>query len=202
MPVSSGSGLADPERNPFSPNCYQRKLRYRITLLAAGKRLQESEWIQGSSGDTRREGGKAMRGNIVRTGGFLAASLVLLAAFASAGSGAGFAEPKVEFSADNYVTAEDGKEFKYKMYQAPDKQRMDFEEGGKQSMIIRPDKKVSWVVMPQEKMYLEMSLEEGKAKGPGARSRPARKWSTASTPREARSTCPVPTGPSTPERCG
>jgi len=112
-----------------------------------------------------------MRGNIVRTGGFLAASLVLLAAFASAASAAGFAEPKVEFSADNYVTAEDGKEFKYKMYQAPDKQRMDFEEGGKQSMIIRPDKKVSWVVMPQEKMYLEMSLEEGKAKGPGARNR-------------------------------
>jgi outer membrane lipoprotein-sorting protein len=112
-----------------------------------------------------------MRGNIVRTGRFLAASLVLLAAFAGAASAAGFAEPKVEYSADNYVTAEDGKEVKFKMYQAPEKQRMDFEEGGKQSMIFRPDKKVSWVVMPQEKMYLEMSLEEGKAKGPGAKSR-------------------------------
>src|SRR4030067_275861 len=37
------------------------------------------------------------------------------------------------------------------------------------STICRADKKVSWVVMPQEKMYLEMSLEEGRAKGPGAR---------------------------------
>src|SRR4030067_1145085 len=33
------------------------------------------------------------------------------------------------------------------------------------------DGKVSWVVMPQEKMSLEMSLEEGRAKGPGARNR-------------------------------
>jgi len=112
-----------------------------------------------------------MRGNIVRTGRFLAASLVLLAAFAGAASAAGFAEPKVEYSADNYVTAEDGKEVKFKMYQAPDRQRMDFDEGGKQSMIFRPDKKVSWIVMPEQKMYLEMSLEEGKAKGPGTRTR-------------------------------
>jgi outer membrane lipoprotein-sorting protein len=112
-----------------------------------------------------------MRGNIVRTGRFLAASLVLLAAFAGAASAAGFAEPKVEYSADNYVTAEDGKEVKFKMYQAPDRQRMDFDEGGKQSMIFRPDKKVSWIVMPEQKMYLEMSLEDGKAKGPGTRTR-------------------------------
>src|SRR3989304_5533606 len=110
MPVSSGSGLADPERNPFSPNCYQRKRRYRISLLSAGRRLQESEWIQGSSGHTRREGGKAMRGNIVRTGGFLAASLVLLAAFAGAASAAGFAAPEGEDPAGHYVNAGGGEQ--------------------------------------------------------------------------------------------
>jgi outer membrane lipoprotein-sorting protein len=96
-----------------------------------------------------------------------AVSLVLfavIAAFAGTAAAAGFAEPKVEYTADSYITANDGRQVMFKIHQAPGKQRMDFEEGGKQSIILRPDKKVSWILMPEEKMYLEMSLEEGTAK--------------------------------------
>jgi len=94
----------------------------------------------------------------------VAASLILFGAIAGPAMSAGMAGPKVEYSADNYTTV-NGKEVKFKMYQAPAGQRMDFEEGGNQSIIIvRPDKKVSWVLMPEQKTYLEMGLEEGKAK--------------------------------------
>ncbi len=105
-----------------------------------------------------------MRGDRLRMLGGVAASLLFFGAFAGPAMSAGMPGPKVEYSADNYTTV-NGKEVKYKMYQAPAGQRMDFEEGGKQSIIIvRPDKKVSWVLMPEQKTYLEMGLEEGKAK--------------------------------------
>lgn len=98
---------------------------------------------------------------ILGMAGFAAA---LAFSVASAGDvrAAGLAEPKVEYSADQ-VAGSEGKTMKSRVYHAPGKQRMDMEEGGgQQSIITRADRKLFWIVMPDQKMYMEKSLEEGK----------------------------------------
>ncbi|MBI5420654.1 MAG: DUF4412 domain-containing protein [Deltaproteobacteria bacterium] len=100
----------------------------------------------------------------------LAAAVVLTGGLHRAARAAGFAEPKVEYSADQYMGVED-KVIKSKVYHAPGKERMDMDLGeAKQYVITRRDKKLSWIVMPDQKMYIEMSLEEGK-KGPERQAR-------------------------------
>jgi hypothetical protein len=77
---------------------------------------------------------------------------------------AGLAEPKVEYSADQYIGSGD-RVMKSRVYHAPGKQRMDMGDSDQaQYLITRMDRKVSWVVMPEQKMYMEMSLEEGRKK--------------------------------------
>ncbi len=98
---------------------------------------------------------------ILKIAGF-AAVLVLSVASVGTARGAGLAEPKVEYSADQ-VAGSEGKTVKSKVYHAPGRQRMDMEEGGgKQFFIMRADRKLFWIVMPEQKMYMERSLEEGK----------------------------------------
>ncbi|MBI5576380.1 MAG: hypothetical protein HY896_08450 [Deltaproteobacteria bacterium] len=92
----------------------------------------------------------------------ITAAFVLLAAQAGPGRAAGFTEPKAEYSADQYISG-DGKTMKSKVYHAPKKERMDIEEGGeKQYIITRLDRKVVWIVMPGQNMYMERNIEEGK----------------------------------------
>lgn len=61
-----------------------------------------------------------------------------------------------EFSADIVMKSE-GKTMMGKMFSQSDKVRHEFsEEGRKAISIMRVDKKVIWMVMPEEKMYMEM----------------------------------------------
>jgi hypothetical protein len=71
------------------------------------------------------------------------------------------AAPKVyQFSAD-MVTATGGQTVSGKMIVNTDKMRMEMSAMG-QSMItiVRRDKNVSWMLMPAQKMYMEMSLQK------------------------------------------
>jgi outer membrane lipoprotein-sorting protein len=87
---------------------------------------------------------------------------VISVASAGAVRAAGLAEPKVEYPADQVAGSGD-LTLKSKVYHAPGKQRMDMEEGeGKQIIIMRADRKLFWIVMPEQRMYMEKSLEEGK----------------------------------------
>jgi len=70
-------------------------------------------------------------------------------------------EPRVEYSADMVITAEN-EATSYKIYHAlggKQRQEMNF-EGTSQAVITRPDKKVSWVLMPEQKMYMETGFEQ------------------------------------------
>ena len=63
-----------------------------------------------------------------------------------------------DFSADMVNTV--GKQImQSKLYVSGDKIRMDMKEG---VMIIRNDKKISWMLMPSEKMYMENPIDMSK----------------------------------------
>lgn len=65
----------------------------------------------------------------------------------------------VEYSADQVIEAEDGA-MKGRVYYTPTKERREMNQGGQNMiMITRHDKKVSWTVMPEEKMYMEMAIK-------------------------------------------
>ncbi len=79
---------------------------------------------------------------------------------------AGMAQPKVEYSADRVITGE-GRTFQTKVYCARDKERMEMAEGGAEQVTIsRLDKKLSWVVMPSQKAYMELSWEQSRKNAP------------------------------------
>ena len=64
------------------------------------------------------------------------------------------------FSADMSVTSPRDRGMKGKMYMGGGKMRMDMTtEGGKTSMITEPAKKVTYMVMHDQQMYMEMSAE-------------------------------------------
>jgi outer membrane lipoprotein-sorting protein len=72
-------------------------------------------------------------------------------------------EPGVEYSADVVMETQNGV-MNYKVYYAlGGKQRQDMNyQGNQQIIILRQDKKVSWVLMPEQKMYMETSLGQPK----------------------------------------
>lgn len=75
---------------------------------------------------------------------FLAASLVQAA----------------EFSA-KVVTKAEGQEMHGKIFMKGQKMRNEFQAGGETNInIVRPDKKVVWVLIPEGKTYMEMPLAE------------------------------------------
>jgi len=63
----------------------------------------------------------------------------------------------VEFAADMVIQPKGEEPMTGKIYVKGDKVRQETtEEGETQIMIIRPDKKVTWMVTPEEKIYMEM----------------------------------------------
>lgn len=77
-----------------------------------------------------------------------------------------FAGPgiSVEYSGEEVVeTAESAT--KTKVYSTPTMERREMSEGGQQMITIaRHDKKVTWMLMPEEKMYMEMPIGQSAEK--------------------------------------
>ena len=65
----------------------------------------------------------------------------------------------MEFSADTVTTMQGGQKMSGKMYFKPDKFRMEMKTNEETVMITRIDKKVTWNVMPKQKMYMEMPFD-------------------------------------------
>jgi hypothetical protein len=75
-------------------------------------------------------------------------------------SAAGLPEPKVEYSADSVMETEEAT-ITSKVYQAAGKKRIEQRAaGGRQIMILRQDRQVMWLLMPDERMYMEHALKE------------------------------------------
>jgi hypothetical protein len=77
--------------------------------------------------------------------------------------------PKAEYSGERVIESAQGT-LTQKIYSAAGKERMEMDMGGMQSvMILRPDKKVAWMLMPAQRMYMELDLSQAKqqaASGP------------------------------------
>ncbi len=66
--------------------------------------------------------------------------------------------PKVEYSADSSTETAQGA-MKGRVYSAPGKERREMVQGGQKMItIMRHDKKVVWMLMPEQKMYMETSI--------------------------------------------
>lgn len=71
-------------------------------------------------------------------------------------------QASVDYSADSYMQAQ-GMEINSRVYHSLNKDRVEMNTGGTNSIIInRLDKKVGWVLMPEQKMYMEVDLKESK----------------------------------------
>ena len=87
-------------------------------------------------------------------------------ALAAAAWSAGLEPPRVEYSADQTISS-DGHVFESKVYHARDRQRMEMRAAqGAQVFITRHDKKVSWVLMPEQNSYMEMPLAQARKDAP------------------------------------
>lgn len=89
--------------------------------------------------------------------------LMFVAGFFMAGGAAAYDGPQVEYSADSYMESAEGV-MEGSVYVAPGKERREFvQEGERTIMIMRHDKKVVWMLMPEDKMYMEMKMpKEGR----------------------------------------
>jgi hypothetical protein len=86
----------------------------------------------------------------------LSFSLILLLCVAASAQTPG----APQFSADMSATSKRDAGMKGKMYMGGGKMRMDMTaEGGKMSMITDPAKKVTYVVMHEQQMYMELSAD-------------------------------------------
>lgn len=73
-----------------------------------------------------------------------------------------FKEPDVEYSADEHMETED-MAMQAKVCHAPGRERREQEMSGMQQiMIMRRDKGVMWMLMPEQKMYMETKMGQGK----------------------------------------
>ena len=91
------------------------------------------------------------------------ASAALVAAFILVLTGSSIA---AEFSAD-LLLKQAGETITGKVYVKGDKTRQEYvQRGEKQVMIFRFDKELMWVLMPSEKIYMEMSSQERAAYDP------------------------------------
>jgi hypothetical protein len=72
----------------------------------------------------------------------------------------GTAYAAVEFSADMVIIPKGEEAMKGKIFVKGEKVRQEtMEEDEMQIMIIRPDKKVTWMITPEEKTYMEMPYQ-------------------------------------------
>jgi len=70
------------------------------------------------------------------------------------------ASPAAEFSADLKIQPKGESPITGKIFVKGNKIRQEVtEEGETQVVIVRPDKKVTWMLTPQEKMYMEMPFQ-------------------------------------------
>ena len=69
----------------------------------------------------------------------------------------------VEYSADSYFESAEGVQ-EGSVFHAPNKERREYvQDGEKMIMIVRHDKKVVWMLQPEEKTYMEMKMpKEGR----------------------------------------
>jgi len=101
---------------------------------------------------------KIMNSALVVLAAFLTAAMTLYG-YAEAG---GMPESKAEYSATSSMET-DQMTMKGKIYHTPDKERREMNSGGtKNIMIIRKDKKVSWMLMPEQRSYMENRMDSGK----------------------------------------
>ncbi|HSM97583.1 MAG TPA: DUF4412 domain-containing protein [Gallionella sp.] len=92
--------------------------------------------------------------------------LLMVAAMLMAGAAqaAKPAQPQVEYSADTAMeTAEVSMKGHVNYAPMRERREMVMDGGDKMIMITRHDKKVSWTLMPADKMYMEMSLAQASA---------------------------------------
>ena len=95
--------------------------------------------------------------------------LLVLCAFAVAvllpytALSAGIAQPTVEYSADRVMTS-GGTTMKGRVYFTPERERMEFNDGAMVS-IVRRDKNVTWMLMLEQKMYMENKMSGNMAAG-------------------------------------
>lgn len=98
---------------------------------------------------------------------------VLLAAAVLATAGVATAatpkSPQVEYAADTMLeTAEVSMQGHVNFTPTRERREMVIGSGGEKIiMITRQDKKLAWTLMPSEKMYMELSLDEAKSKDEG-----------------------------------
>jgi outer membrane lipoprotein-sorting protein len=99
----------------------------------------------------------------------LSATFALVAAGALSAAEMPLPLPKAEYSGERVIESAQGT-FTQKVFSAAGKERMEMDMGGMQSvMIMRPDKKVAWMLMPAQRMYMELDLSQAKqqaASGP------------------------------------
>ncbi|MBI2878430.1 MAG: DUF4412 domain-containing protein [Candidatus Rokubacteria bacterium] len=70
------------------------------------------------------------------------------------------AQPPREYAADQVMRTREGTHTG-KIFVSPDKSRLEMTlEGQRQVMIARLDKRVFWMLMPEERMYVEMPIPE------------------------------------------
>jgi len=82
----------------------------------------------------------------------------LLAGLLFAAGAAAWQPPRVEYTADSYFETAQGV-MQGKVYYSPGKERREYTESGeKMIMILRHDKKRIWMLMPEEKMYMDMQM--------------------------------------------
>jgi hypothetical protein len=96
-----------------------------------------------------------------------AVGAVLLGATLAWAAGNSPPPAQAQYSADSYTETED-MTLREKVYVAGQKQRKEQDMGGSpQVSIIRMDKGVMWMLMPDEKMYVEMGLQQAQAQNQG-----------------------------------
>ena len=87
--------------------------------------------------------------------------LLIVVALVISGRSYSMDQPNVEYSADTVMEHEGGA-MKGKIYFAPGKERREMAAGAENMVnITRHDKKVTWMLMPEEKMFMEMKQSAG-----------------------------------------
>lgn len=91
----------------------------------------------------------------------LAAAALLFSGLSLAGKD--IFDPDTEYSAVRVIKTSEG-EMTMRVFHARDKERFVVEGGGQNiTMITRLDKQVSWILMPDEKMYMEIPMDQASA---------------------------------------
>ena len=94
----------------------------------------------------------------------MAKVLAVVACLALAAPALAWQPPSVEYSADSLMETA-GEAVKGRVHRAHGRERREISQGGeKVIMIMREDKKVAWTVMPEERMYMEMKLDQARGK--------------------------------------